>query len=148
MENIQIREILKSDIPGIAKMEAEIFSDPWSEKALLDSLEQSHVCFYGAYKESDLVGYLIFSHIVDEVEIFRIAVKKSCRGEGIATLLLDALKNFGEEQKVMKALLDVRESNVAAIYLYKKAGFAEDGRRRNFYENPREDGILMSMDLS
>ncbi len=148
MENIQIREILKSDIPGIAKMEAEIFSDPWSEGALLDSLGQSYVHFYGAYKEDKTVGYLIFSHIVDEVEIFRIAVKKSCRGEGIATQLLEALKNFGKGQKAIRALLDVRENNVAAICLYKKAGFAEDGRRRDFYENPREDGILMSMDLS
>ncbi len=146
-ENIQIREILSQDLPSLAKLEAENFTDSWSQDALSDSLSQSYVHFYGAYKGKELVGYLIFSHIVDEVEIFRIAVRPSCRREGIARILLEALMTFGKDRKATRALLDVRESNEPAILLYKKTGFKEDGRRRDFYENPREDAILMSMNL-
>lgn len=147
IENIQIREILSQDIFTLAKLEAENFSDSWSKEALIDSFSQNYVHFYGAYKGKKLVGYLIFSHIVDEVEIFRIAVARSCRREGIGQILLDAMLDFGKEKKVTRALLDVRQSNAPAIFLYKKIGFKEDGRRRNFYESPREDAILMSMNI-
>lgn len=147
IENIQIREILSQDILTLAKLEAENFSDSWSKEALIDSFSQNYVHFYGAYKGKKLVGYLIFSHIVDEVEIFRIAVARSCRREGIGQILLDTMLDFGEEKKVTRALLDVRQSNAPAIFLYKKIGFKEDGRRRDFYESPREDAILMSMNI-
>ncbi len=147
IENIQIREVLDQDIGVLARLETENFSDSWSREALIDSLNQSYVHIYGAYKKKELVGYIIFSHIVDELEIFRIAVRPAYRRAGIARMLLDTLMAFGKNEKVSRVLLDVRESNEAAFILYEKTGFKEDGRRRDFYENPREDAILMSMNL-
>ncbi len=146
--SVTVRDILKEDLPQLARLEADLFSDCWSRESLLDSLGQSYVRFYGAYKENKLVGYLIFSHIVDELEIFRIGVKPSCQRGGIAKLLIEALISFGKEEKAARVLLDVRQSNRPARALYKKMGFLEDGRRRDFYEDPREDALLMSMDLT
>ncbi len=146
--SVTVRDILEEDLPELARLEADLFSDCWSRESLLDSLGQSYVRFYGAYKGNELVGYLIFSHIVDELEIFRIGVKPSCQREGIAKLLIEKLISFGKEEKAARVLLDVRQSNRPARALYKKMGFLEDGKRRDFYEDPREDALLMSMDLT
>ena len=144
IKNIEFRDISREDIHTLAQMEQVIFSDSWSENAILESMERDYMHFYGAYKGDVLVGYLIFSHIVDELEIFRIAVECDCRGYGIAQVFIRKLQEFGREAGEARILLDVRESNLAARNLYVKTGFVEDGRRKHFYDKPQEDAILMS----
>ena len=102
----------------------------------------------GAYKEGALIGYVIFYYVLDEGEIARIAVSPFHRRQGVAEEIFYGLLRFCAEKEIERILLDVRKSNDAAIAFYRKSGFSEDGIRKKFYDNPKEDAILMSMDIA
>lgn len=141
---MEIREILTGDINQVASLEQQIFSDSWSENAVTETFRQPQSILTGAFESNVLKGYLIVYYVLDELEIARIAVNPNCRRQGIAERLLQDLEEKSRQLKIDRWLLDVRESNQAAIWLYKKYGFSEDGKRKNFYTDPVETAILMS----
>lgn len=144
---VSVKKIEESDLEKVAYLEKEIFPDPWGMIGLKESLYQNHTVLLGAWIDEKLIGYVIFYFSCDEGEIARIAVEKSARRQGVASHLLLELENVCEEKKIVKMLLDVRESNETAIEFYKSHGFTEDGLRKNFYTNPTEDAVLMSREL-
>lgn len=144
---LSIKRIKEEDLEIIAAFEKEIFPDPWGMIGLKESLYQNHTVLLGAWEEEKLVGYVIFYFAADEGEIARIAVEPSMRRKGVASHLLLELENICEEKKIVKMLLDVRETNETAIEFYKSHGFTEDGIRKNFYTKPVEDAVLMSRGL-
>ena len=139
--------VSREDIADVAELEADIFSDAWSESAVGETFEQKQAVILGVWQQEKLAGYLIFYYVLDEGEIARIAVDASCRRQGAAGHLIHELKKLCEEKQITKIMLDVRESNMAAIEFYKKHGFTEDGIRKRFYEEPVEDAVLMSCGL-
>ena len=144
---IIVRELKVEDSAAVAEMEQQIFSDPWSEKSVLETVQQKQSVCFAAEKAGHLLGYLLAYHAADEAEIARIAVQKEARRQGAAGKLMQALEHYCEEHKMEKLLLDVRESNEAARSFYTKNGFVEDGIRQGFYTNPSEDAVLMSRQL-
>ena len=144
---LSIKRIKEEDLEIIAAFEKEIFPDSWGMIGLKESLYQNHTVLLGAWEEEKLVGYVIFYFAADEGEIVRIAVEPSMRRKGVASHLLLELENICEEKKIVKMLLDVRETNETAIEFYKSHGFTEDGIRKNFYTKPEEDAVLMSRGL-
>lgn len=142
-----VRELKVEDSAAVAEMEQQIFSDPWSEKSVMETGQQKQAVCFAAEKAGHLLGYLLAYHAADEAEIARIAVQKEARRQGAAGKLMLALENYCEEHKIQKILLDVRESNEAARSFYTENGFAEDGIRQGFYTNPSEDAVLMSRQL-
>lgn len=139
-----LREMELKDSAGIAELELEIFSDAWTEKSIRETFYQSHAFIIMAEENMELKGYAIVYHVLDEAEIVRIAVKGSARREGVGTSMLNECERICLQKGAERLLLDVREGNTAAQKFYKKQGFAVDGIRKNFYENPREDAVLMS----
>lgn len=144
---IIVRELKVEDSAAVAEMEQQIFSDSWSEKSVLETVQQKQSVCFAAEKAGHLLGYLLAHHAADEAEIARIAVQKEARRQGAAGKLMQALEHYCEEHKMEKLLLDVRESNEAARSFYTKNGFVEDGIRQGFYVNPSEDAVLMSRQL-
>lgn len=144
---IIVRELKVEDSAAVAEMEQQIFSDLWSEKSVLETVQQKQSVCFAAEKAGHLLGYLLAYHAADEAEIARIAVQKEARRQGAAGKLMQALEHYCEEHKMEKLLLDVRESNEAARSFYTKNGFVEDGIRQGFYVNPSEDAVLMSRQL-
>lgn len=144
---IIVRELKVEDSAAVAEMEQQIFSDPWSEKSVLETVQQKQSVCFAAEKAGHILGYLLVYHAADEAEIARIAVQKEARRQGAAGKLMQALEHYCEEHKMEKLLLDVRESNEAARSFYTKNGFVEDGIRQGFYTNPSEDAVLMSRQL-
>ena len=144
---IIVRELKIEDSAAVAEMEQQIFSDPWSEKSVMETVQQKQSVCFAAEKAGHLLGYLLAYHAADEAEIARIAVQKEARRQGAAGKLMQALEHYCEEHKMEKLLLDVRESNEAARSFYTKNGFVEDGIRQGFYTNPSEDAVLMSRQL-
>ena len=144
---IIVRELKVEDSAAVAEMEQQIFSDPWSEKSVMETVQQKQSVCFAAEKAGHILGYLLVYHAADEAEIARIAVQKEARRQGAAGKLLQALEHYCEEHKMEKLLLDVRESNEAARSFYTKNGFVEDGIRQGFYVNPSEDAVLMSRQL-
>ena len=124
----------------ISALEAVIFTDAWSEESIFAAAENLRTRILAALDDQDaLMGYLIVTQVMDVADIDNIAVSPDFRRQGIASLLLDTAL----EQMDADVFLEVRASNAPAIGLYQKSGFARIGIRRNYYEKPREDAILM-----
>lgn len=141
---LTIKEIGEADVERIHQLEKEGFSDPWSAAGIRESLGQTYTILLGAWMSDALVGYVICYCVADEAEIARIAVKTSCRQQGVATRLLEEMKKICLNRQMEAILLDVRKGNEAAVLFYKKSGFKEDGVRKDYYREPSEDAILMS----
>ena len=131
-----------SDLQDIAALESEIFSDAWSLKSLEETWNQKNAVIFAAKTEEKIAGY-----VLDEGEIARIATVPSMRRQGAAGQMFQELVAFCEEQQITRIMLEVREGNEAARRFYEKCGFTEDGIRKNYYENPQENAILMSKKL-
>ncbi len=142
-----IRKMRREDIADVVELEQKIFTDAWSEKAILGTLEQEQAMILLAYEDRLLIGYLILYYVLEDGEIARIAVDDAYRRQGVATKMLRELESLCADNGVSKLLLDVRESNMVARSFYEKQGFVQDGVRKNYYSDPVEDGILMSCEL-
>lgn len=145
--DLQIREIRENDAADIAAMERDIFPDPWTKRGITETLQGKNTVLLGAWKNGILAGYVILYYVLDEGEIARIAVESSCRRQGAAGCLFGRLKDICGDRGIKRLMLEVRQSNTAAISFYKRYGFTEDGIRKAYYTNPCEDAILMSRDV-
>ena len=134
----------RSHLAGVAELERLCFATPWSENMLAEELYNDTASFTVAEGEDGgVLGYAGLHVILDEGYIDNVAVRPDCRRQGIADRLLDVFCRFGEE-KLAFLTLEVRPSNGAAVALYRKHGFQEAGRRRDYYENPQEDALLLT----
>ncbi|MCH5194130.1 MAG: ribosomal protein S18-alanine N-acetyltransferase [Oscillospiraceae bacterium] len=143
---IIIDNAVPDDIPEIAAIEAESFSDPWRSELFMSELSRDMGIFLTAKKDREIVGYIIGTEDGCSAFIDNIATKKSARREGVGTALM-AYFLLGLPKTVESVSLEVRESNIPAQGLYSKFGFKEAGIRKDLYASPRENGIVMIMDL-
>ena len=144
MMNITIEKMGESHIEKLAVIEKECFSTPWSENALREELENSYARFLVAVCDGEVSGYIGAHNILGEVYITNVAVSEKHRRKGMGEKLINRLISVCEIENAEFITLEVRESNKPAINLYKKMNFKDVGKRKNFYENPREDAILMT----
>ena len=154
-----IREMTLQDVPAVAEIEKMCFSLPWSEQSLIDSVKREDtmflVCEEFDEKNSDdtgdensnIVGYIGMYLSFDEGDITNVAVSPAHRKKGYGEALVSKAKELAKEKQLEMILLEVRVSNAPAISLYKKMGFEELGIRKNFYEHPVEDAIIMKCPL-
>ena len=141
-----IRQFKSGDEKAIAELERECFSSPWSEKAILESAAADTI-FFVFLEDGEILGYAGLQVVSPEGFVTNIAVKETARGRGIGRALVDALLAFGKEQNLAFISLEVRESNLPAISLYTKCGFNDVGKRKNFYENPKEDAKILTKEF-
>ncbi len=121
--------------------------DPWSRQILEEALNGENAAAWAAVEEGVLLGYVFFSRVLDEGSVDNIAVLPAARRRGAASALLNAAHRWGQERGVRIFFLEVRASNGGAAALYQKMGYQEAGRRRNYYLSPREDAIIMKLEL-
>ena len=134
----------RSHIEQIAALERECFSTPWSEAMLTEVLFDSQASFIVAEsEEGGVLGYAGLQVVLDEGYIDNIAVEPNARRHGVADELLDVFCRFGEANLAFLTL-EVRASNAPAIALYRKHGFEEAGRRKNYYTKPTEYAVIMT----
>ena len=137
------------DIPQAAEIERLCFSEPWSENSYRSCFardgEQSW--FYAAVPEAEpdkLLGIIGLSRMGEDGEISNVAVLPEFRRNGMARALLEtALREGSGRHGLQDFTLEVRAGNEAAICLYESEGFAEEGRRPDFYRNPTEDARIL-----
>lgn len=137
-----IRLMEAGDIPGVALLEKEIFTMPWSEKSFAEALEQKSL-YLVAEAEGELLGYCGCYLIMEEADVNQVAVRECARGRGIGRALMVRLSEELGKRKIGSITLEVRKSNTAAIRLYESVGFVCEGVRKNFYEKPTEDALIM-----
>ena len=137
----------RSHVGQIAELERECFSAPWSEAMLTEALFDAQASFIVAESEDGgLLGYAGLHVVLDEGYIDNVAVDPAYRRQGIADALIDTFVRFGAA-KLAFLTLEVRASNEPAIALYRKHGFEEVGRRKDYYTKPKEDAVIMTRDF-
>ena len=133
----------ESHVKKVAELEKICFSSPWSENALSEEIGNEGSFFIVSLsEENEVEGYAGMHIVLDECYIDNIAVFPEYRKKGIGKKLLDALENKANETAAYFLTLEVRESNERARAIYEKFGFLNQGVRKNFYENPKENAVI------
>ena len=149
---MMIRRMKVEDLPQVEQIEQSLFSDAWSRQGFLDALDSEYTVSLVAEDsvlDSDgsitkrILGYTIMYVFFEEGEICNVAVAEDTQKQGVGSALMNAMLEEGTEESMTRFILEVRVSNTPAIALYKKFGFTEIGIRRDFYEKPREDALIM-----
>ncbi len=143
VDSLSVSETEDRHINDIVKIEKQCFSHPWTKENLI-SAKENHTCFFVYELDEKAVGYVGISAILDEGYITNIAVLPEYRRKGIATALLNKLECFAKEKMLSFISLEVRKSNASAISLYEKFGYKTEGCRKNFYDSPKEDALIMT----
>lgn len=137
-----------SHVPHIVEIEKNSFSMPWSTDSFLDVLESDVFDSYAAFDSArNLVGYVVFSVVADELQILNIAISPLHRGQGYGLELLSFMHVHARSKGCKYSYLEVREKNHAAIALYQKLNYVSYMRRPKYYPDTHEDAILMKADL-
>ena len=145
-----IRRMKENDLPAVRTIEALSFSNPWSDSTFLGEIQNTPVSFplVVVQKPSDkVIGYMIYWHIREDVQVNNIAVHPDFRGKGIGEALMRHVIDKVRKNGATFMTLEVRPSNAAAVTLYQKLGFEILGTRKNYYTNPDEDAYLMGLVL-
>ena len=147
-DNIRIVPMTSAHLDEIAELERICFSVPWSRNMLAEELDNACAAFLAAVDETNrVVGYAGLMVVLDEGYITNVAVHPEFRRRGIAQKLLDVFENFAKANKLAFLTLEVRESNYGAIALYGSRGYRGVGRRKNYYEHPKEDAVIMTREF-
>lgn len=145
---ITVRRMEERDVTEAARLEADNFSQAWSEHAFLETLRCDYAYYYVAEcdemdKTGKVVGICGLRNIAGEGEITNVVTNQNYRRMGIAKMLLQRVLSDGEGLGIEAFTLEVRSTNQPAIALYEKLGFESVGVRKNFYTNPKEDALIM-----
>jgi len=135
----------KEDVKELAELDKKVFSVPWSERSFCEECNNRIAHYFVAKEKSHVIAYAGFWHVADEGDITNIAVLPEYRRQGIGGRLLQTLINTAKELKLELLTLEVRESNNAAIALYERYGFEKIGMRKNYYHDPRENALIMTL---
>lgn len=130
----------------LERLERICFSRPWSKKMLAEELENQCAAFLVAEEcvTGKVVGYAGLLVVADEGYITNVAVFPEYRRRGIAAQIIDVFCKFALGNHLAFLTLEVRPSNTAAIELYHSFGFEQVGRRKNYYDLPKEDALILT----
>ena len=130
-------------VSQVAELEKICFSDPWSEKSVASELTNPLSLWLVAVEDDWVAGYVGSQSVMGESDMMNVAVHPDFRRQGVAEkLVLELVAALGKNDNHCLTL-EVRASNVPAIALYEKLGFARIGLRKNYYRNPKEDALIL-----
>lgn len=140
---IKIREMQLDDLEQVMTIEEANFSVPWTETGFFTFFLREDTLFLVAEEGEKILGYCGVVTVQDEGDITNVAVEKNSQNQGIGKKLLEEMFQRTQKAGVCRLFLEVRAGNAAALHLYEKMGFVQMGIRKNYYEQPVEDGVVM-----
>ena len=140
---LQIKPLTEEYVDQVCVLEEEAFSMPWHRESFLEMIANKDACYLVGLHGEEVVASCGLRNIVGDGEITNVVTKTSARGNGIGKQMLVKLMEEGVAMGVEAFTLEVRKSNQTAIRLYEKLGFVTEGIRKNFYEDPIEDALIM-----
>ena len=140
----RIVDVSAEHIRQIEEIERDCFSRPWTAEQLKSQMSDEQHEFIAAVSDGRVLGYVGLMYVLDEGYISNVAVHPDARRQGIGDALIDVLAAKAAELELAFLTLEVRESNAPAIALYAKHGFHPVGKRKNYYDAPKEDAVLMT----
>lgn len=143
---VRIVPMTADHLDDIARLEQICFSRPWSRRMLAEELENQCAAFLVALEPGTekVVGYAGLLVMADEGYITNVAVFPEYRRRGVAEQIIQVFCDFAQGNRLAFLTLEVRPSNAPAISLYNSFGFEEVGRRKNYYDLPREDALILT----
>lgn len=145
--NYEIRKMTLDDLEQVVAIDQASFSLPWPPRSFQFELTDNEAsrCWVTDL-DGRIIAVLVGWFIVDEFHIATIATHPEFRGQGVGRHLLLHVLGSAREEGAIRVFLEVRESNLIALKMYRDFGFVEDGRRAKYYKDNGEDAILMSLD--
>jgi len=149
---INIVSVAQEHLERVLEIEQGAISPPWSSEALLDEMSRDDSYFVVAVNQAGepspcLVGFAFLRQVGDDGELLHIAVDTTSRGCGVGDALMSAVFKHATENALKSVFLEVRSSNNTAIRLYEKHGFSTVRIRKDYYDKPVEDALIMSKKL-
>ena len=147
---VNIVPMTADHLEELERLEKICFSRPWSRKMLAEELENECAAFLVAEDPitKEVVGYAGLLVMADEGYITNVAVFPEYRRRGVAGQIIAVFDNFARGNRLAFLTLEVRPSNAAAIALYRSFGFEEVGRRKNYYDLPKEDALILTKEYT
>jgi [ribosomal protein S18]-alanine N-acetyltransferase len=147
----RIRKMVLADLPAVMAIEHQAFSNPWSTDMVRKELQQDWstvlLCEESGPSGWQIRAFAIFWLVADEVHVLNVATDGAVRRRGFGRQVMDAVLATGRAQKCRMATLEVRRSNEAAKSLYASLGFRAVGMRPSYYQDNKEDAVIMILDL-
>lgn len=150
VDGLWMRRMVAGDLTSLMEVEKRAFKTPWSEDLIRRELTHEWSTILLALdpdSDGNIVGFVIFWVVHDEVHILNVAVDPPHRRRGIARSLLGEVLRRAKEAGLALVTLEVRISNEGAIRLYEGLGFRRVGVRKGYYVDEDEDAIVMVLDL-
>ena len=143
--------MVEQDLPSVIEIENISYPNPWQLSSFKGEIENRpisnpYVIIYRPLEK--IIGYIIYWHIRNEVQISNIAISPEYRQLGVGEGVLRKILLEMRHKEAEFVFLEVRPSNLSARRLYEKLGFAILGLRKGYYRNPSEDAIIMGKSLS
>ena len=143
MSGIDFRQMTESDVDAVVEIENVSFSLPWSRQSFHDEMQNERAFYLLAVEGERAIGYVGAWLIFDEAHITNVAILPEYRRRGIGEKLMKQMIEAVKHKGIQSMTLEVRESNFAAQAMYKKFGFEVAGIRKNYYEDNRENAMIM-----
>ena len=140
---MEIVRMNQSHVSAVAQLEQANFSAPWSLRSIASELTNPLAMWLVAVEDGCVVGYVGSQAVMGEADMMNLAVDCQFRRRGIGRALVQELVSCLRENQVNSLTLEVRASNASAIALYESEGFTQVGRRPRYYQNPREDALIL-----
>lgn len=139
-----VSKMEEQHVAQVAALEKICFgSGAWSEKSVASELDNELALWLVAEEAGQILGYVGSQTVMDETDMMNVAVHPDYRKRGIATELIATLIDGLKAQGSRYLTLEVRASNEGARALYAALGFQQVGLRKNYYKNPKEDGLIL-----
>jgi len=148
MSGLVIERMRVAHVREIVAIENDLFDGPWTEGMFRQEVRDEFLSrpLVGLV-DGAVVAYMIAWFLREEVHLLNIAVARAHQGRGYARALLTRLIGMAREGGRTSISLEVRVSNLRAIRLYESFGFFSVGRRKEYYQNNREDALIMTLDV-
>ena len=148
---VRIAPMELSELEQVIAIETDAYPNPWSYDAFRREIESNEfaVALVATSTRApvSVVGYCVCWYVDDHVQIQNVTVHASWRRQGIGAALIERALHRAEASRALRAELEVRRSNTAALRLYKTLGFERAGERKNYYRDPAEDALLLVKQL-
>jgi [ribosomal protein S18]-alanine N-acetyltransferase len=140
---VTFRDMTAADVPVIVAIERASYSVPWSEATFRGLLRRRDAELVVALRNDAIIGYAVLWSVLDQAELGNVAVTAEARGAGVGERLVRAMIERAANRGVREVFLEVRPSNHVARRLYQRLGFEHVGQRRNYYQQPVEDALVL-----